>query len=60
MSPVGLSENIIVEMHHSIAFFSPLGILKTYSGVLMIIPSASSILCLNSSISFGGLSVESV
>jgi len=54
INPVGLSEKTVVEIHHSIAFFNPLGILKTYSGVQIIIPSAFSIFSLNSIICFGG------
>ncbi|MNY47682.1 hypothetical protein D3C86_1829680 [compost metagenome] len=43
ISPNGFSVNKVIETHHSIAFFSPLGILKTYSDVQIIIPSAFSI-----------------
>ena len=39
INPHGLFVKIVVEIHHSIAFFSPLGILKIYSGVQIIIPS---------------------
>ena len=59
ISPIGLPVKIFVETHHSIAFFSPLGILKTYSGVQIIIPSAFSIFFLNLIISFGKLFTES-
>lgn len=38
-----LSENTVVDTHHSMAFFKPLGILKTYSGVQIKILSAFSI-----------------
>lgn len=59
ISPIGLSENTVVDTHHLIAFLSPLGILKTYSGVQMTIPSAFSILCLNVIIASGVLLTES-
>src|SRR5690606_41713023 len=55
----GLSEKIVVEIHHSIAFFSPLGMLKIYSGVQIIIPSDCSMYFLNSIICLGGLFAES-
>jgi len=58
INPTGLSENTVVETHHSIAFFNPLGILNTYSGVQINIPSALSIAFRNSTISFGGESID--
>ena len=54
-----MSVNIVVEMHHSIAFLSPLGMLYTYSGVQMISPSDSSITFRNATIAAGGLFAES-
>ncbi len=58
MIPIGLSENTVVATHHSIAFLSPLGILKIYSGVQINTPSAFSMLCLKSTTALGGLSEE--
>lgn len=48
-----------METHHSKAFFNPLGILKTYLGVQMMMPAAVSIFFRKPTISFGGLSAES-
>lgn len=59
ISPTGFPENTVVAIHHSIAFFRPLGILKTYSGVHMITPSAWSIDFRNFCIEIGGLLMES-
>jgi hypothetical protein len=56
MSPVGLLVKTVVETHHSIAFFNPLGILKIYSGVQISIPSVLSMLFLKAMIDEGGLS----
>jgi hypothetical protein len=36
--PLGLPAKTTVAMQHSMAFFSPPGILKIYSGVQIIIP----------------------
>ena len=57
--PTGLSENTVVETHHSMAFLSPLGILKTYSGVQIRIPSASSMFRLKFKIDVGVSLTES-
>ncbi len=56
--PTGLFENTVVATHHSIAFFNPLGILKIYSGVQMMIPSAFKISSLKSNIFCGVLSMD--
>lgn len=55
---VGLSKKIVVATHHSIAFFSPLGILKTYSGVHIKIPYDALIIFLKSAIDSGGLFID--
>lgn len=39
INPIGFFEKTVVETHHSIAFFKPLGILNTYSGVQIKIAS---------------------
>ncbi len=54
INPVGFSEKTVVAMHHSIAFFKPLGMLNTYSGVQMRMPSACAIRRLKSTTSIGG------
>ena len=54
----GFSENIVVETHHSIAFFIAPGKLKIYSGVHMSIPSAFLILSRNLSTISGALSLS--
>ncbi len=55
IKPQGFSEKTVVETHHSMAFFKPEGMLKTYSGVQITTPSACSINALKAVISGGVL-----
>ena len=47
MIPKGFPEKTVVATHHSMAFFNPDGMLNTYSGVLIMTPSASWISCVD-------------